>query len=342
MLRSGGLDELTPEAFDFVTCVNYVGYFNCVRTVSQIMQAQYVADGSRFYDIVQINSKSGLEGTTLAGRTLNNPDQSEIAYMAVHSVMPHKTDFIQAVFAPLREKRNVRNRAMIANINACTALLGVIIDFEQDVLPRSQYRNGGSVTERHLLWALSGKMLQVLGVSGLSEALERLEITPSALQKSKLTADHPNLQYDLLGLFKAHLVTRFYIPATEECMHLRDLVRVSEEAGTILCYPYLGDVGVSVTGDKKQEPFEDGFLDELFAVLYDEAIRGITYMPSRNTAAQIARLRMLCTRYGMIEISGEDINTPGQSFICEKLTDPDFAYLVEATRMLIAREKGER
>jgi len=63
VLRSGGLEELTPEDFDFVTKVNYTGYFFCVRTVARIMRAQFEADGSRFYDIVQINSKSGLVGS---------------------------------------------------------------------------------------------------------------------------------------------------------------------------------------------------------------------------------------------------------------------------------------
>jgi len=63
VLKSGGLDELDPEEFDFVTRVNYRGYYLCVRAAARIMKAQFAADGSRWYDIVQINSKSGLEGS---------------------------------------------------------------------------------------------------------------------------------------------------------------------------------------------------------------------------------------------------------------------------------------
>ena len=63
VLKSGGLEELSPEEFDFVTRINYTGYFLCVQAVSRIMKAQFEADGSRWYDIVQINSKSGLEGS---------------------------------------------------------------------------------------------------------------------------------------------------------------------------------------------------------------------------------------------------------------------------------------
>ena len=63
VVKTGGLDDLSAEDFDFVTRVNYTGYFLCVRAVSRIMKAQFAADGKRWYDIVQINSKSGLEGS---------------------------------------------------------------------------------------------------------------------------------------------------------------------------------------------------------------------------------------------------------------------------------------
>lgn len=63
VLKAGGIDEMTPENFDFVTKVNYHGYFNCVKSVVPVMRAQNSA-GNQFYaDIIQINSKSGIEGS---------------------------------------------------------------------------------------------------------------------------------------------------------------------------------------------------------------------------------------------------------------------------------------
>ncbi len=63
VLRAGGLDEMTPENFDFMTNVNYKGYFLCAKYASEVMkiQAKYRAD--YFTDIIQINSKSGLKGS---------------------------------------------------------------------------------------------------------------------------------------------------------------------------------------------------------------------------------------------------------------------------------------
>ena len=66
--------------------------------------------------------------------------------------------------------------------------------------------------------------------------------------------------------------------------------------------------------------------------------RAITYMPSRNTPAQLKKIRELCEKYGLFQISGEDINSPRQSFVCEAQRAPEFSNLYEATWALIAHE----
>jgi len=286
-----------------------------------------------------IECRADMRETSLAGRRLNHPDQAGSAYMSVHSVMPDQYDRLQELTVPLRERRNVRNRAMVERINALMSPIGVTLDFDADVLPVSLYHEGGAVTERHLLWALSGKLLETLGISGVIEALEGLGIAITDGQRAKLLAGGDNVQYDLLGILKAELVEQFYIPAAEELLTLRELAALSDDVGAILCYAYLGDVENSVTGDKRAQQFEDGFLDELFAVLKEEGVRGLTYMPSRNSDAQIARIQALCKQYDMVEICGEDVNSPSQSFICEKLADPRFSHLVDATWNLIERER---
>jgi NAD(P)-dependent dehydrogenase (short-subunit alcohol dehydrogenase family)/rhamnose utilization protein RhaD (predicted bifunctional aldolase and dehydrogenase) len=63
VLRAGGLEEMTAESFDFVTRVNYTGYFLCVKYLSPVMKLQHRVAPARTADIVQINSKSGLQGS---------------------------------------------------------------------------------------------------------------------------------------------------------------------------------------------------------------------------------------------------------------------------------------
>ncbi|MGI6184455.1 MAG: SDR family NAD(P)-dependent oxidoreductase [Candidatus Fimadaptatus sp.] len=62
VVKAGALDELTLEQFDFVTRVNYNAYFLCAKYASIIMRAQRQFSRELF-DIIQINSKSGLEGS---------------------------------------------------------------------------------------------------------------------------------------------------------------------------------------------------------------------------------------------------------------------------------------
>lgn len=62
-VRAGGVKTYSLEDFELVTRVNYTGYFVCVKHVSRVMAEQHRRDPSRVMDIIQINSKSGLQGS---------------------------------------------------------------------------------------------------------------------------------------------------------------------------------------------------------------------------------------------------------------------------------------
>lgn len=63
VLRAGGLEEMTLQNFEFVTRINYTAFFLVTKYGSRPMkiQARFAPDYAS--DIVQINSKSGLEGS---------------------------------------------------------------------------------------------------------------------------------------------------------------------------------------------------------------------------------------------------------------------------------------
>ena len=64
VLRAGGLEEMTTENFEFVTKINYSAFFYVTKVVSRVMKLQTeFATESYYADIIQINSKSGLEGS---------------------------------------------------------------------------------------------------------------------------------------------------------------------------------------------------------------------------------------------------------------------------------------
>jgi hypothetical protein len=290
---------------------------------------------------IGVECRVDFSNTPLAGKRINNPDQKSNVYMALHGIPHTAIDEVDAFFRPFREERIKRNRLMVDRINEIIGLDGLYLDFDRQILPLSNYSRGGTVTERHILYGLSlalideyGKGSRLLGY--LKDKL-MLNISPKV---ERLLGDDDNIHYayDLLGALKSDMVSRFYIDAKEECPDVREVLALCSRIGAISAYAYLGDVGDSVTGDKKAQKFEDDYLEELFLVLEDLGFNAVTYMPSRNTMEQLKRVKALCNQHGFFQISGEDINSPRQPFICEALRNEEFANLYESTWALIGHE----
>ena len=66
VLRAGSVKTMTLKDWEFVTDINYTGYFLCTKHVSPVMALQN-KHGGGWTDIVQINSKSGLCGSNRNG-----------------------------------------------------------------------------------------------------------------------------------------------------------------------------------------------------------------------------------------------------------------------------------
>ncbi len=281
-------------------------------------------------------------GTPIADRRINNPDQKGVAYLAFHGVPAPQFDAVDRFFRPVRAARGERNRVMAFRLDRMARDIGITLDYDRDVLPLSEAARGGSVTERHLLYALGVQLMRGLPDRSSWPGLlrDRWGLVPGEKAVRRLTdPSNSDVLYDLLGIFKAELLPAVYEPATDELIPVRTALNFAASHGIIAAYPYLGDVGESVTGDKKALRFEDAYLEELFVLLADLGVRAVTYMPSRNTPAQLERLRSLCVRYGMFEISGEDINQPSQPFVCEAMRRPGFEGLYAAAWALIGHEQ---
>lgn len=67
VLRAGSVKTQSEKDFDFVTAVNYKGYFVCVQKIAPILAVQHKAKPDAWFDIIQINSKSGLQGSNRNG-----------------------------------------------------------------------------------------------------------------------------------------------------------------------------------------------------------------------------------------------------------------------------------
>ena len=63
VVRSGPIAQMERKDFDFVTNINYTGFFLCAKYAAIIMQAQHEVDPEATFDIIAMSSKSGLEGS---------------------------------------------------------------------------------------------------------------------------------------------------------------------------------------------------------------------------------------------------------------------------------------
>lgn len=294
-------------------------------------------------EILGLGSTCGVEVRAKFNRgfgKMNHPDQAECVYMAAHGIPMQSVQKLNDYLAYYRGKRNERNAKMCELITGKFGKFGVELDFDRDVKPLSQADLGGSVTERHLLFALAVKLENKFGrTEELINFLENdLQLKVSDKIKAfLLDAENENFLYDLLGVLKADTAF-FYIDADEEMPDAVEFVKFAKELGAIPAYAYLGDVGDSVTGDKKAQKFEDDFLPELIEEIKKAGYLAVAYMPTRNTPAQLERISGLCKENGFFEISGEDVNSPRQKFACAALAKPEHAHLIDATWALIGHE----
>jgi len=305
-----------------------------------IAGAEEFIKAGREFDIpvtVGMELRVNMSGTPFADRRLNNPDQKGIAYVALHAVPRRNIRYLNDYMQPYRERRNIRNALMCGKLNEFLQGSGLYMDFEKDVLPLSMFHRGGTVTERHIAFSLAKKMRFLYGSgASLLKALGNMGVSISGrIEDYLLDEENPYYEYDLLGVIKSDILSRFYVDAAGECMSVAEFIKLGGNVGAITAYAYLGDVTNSVTGDKARMAFEDAYLEELFACLKGMGFQAATYMPTRNTPAQLMRVRELCLKEGFLEISGEDINSPRQDFRCRALENPGFAHLIDAAFMLV-------
>ncbi len=290
---------------------------------------------------IGVECRADFSATPLNGRRINNPDQNSVAYVALHGIPHTQIDRVRQFFLPYSAQRNLRNRKMIQKINDIIKPFDISLDFDKDVVPLSMSHEGGSITERHVLYGLSLKLIDSFGkgekLLGFLKDSLKLNVS-TKLENLLLDAQNSYYAYDLLGLLKGEMVAAFYVEAAAECPDIKEVIAFSKNIGAISAYAYLGDVGDSVTGDKKSQKFEDEYIDLLFTVIKELGFNAVTYMPSRNSLQQLEKIRALCDKNEFFQISGEDINSPRQSFVCEALKNEAFHNLIDSTWALIGHE----
>ncbi|MBO4594661.1 MAG: PHP domain-containing protein, partial [Clostridia bacterium] len=176
---------------------------------------------------------------------INHPDQKDCIYMAAHGIPKQSLKPFNEYLAYYRKKRYERDEKMCELITGKFGKFGITLDFIKDVYPLSCANEGGSITERHLLYALAVKLYSVFGRGEklINFLTDDLKLGVSEKIRGYLSdPENPNFLYDLLGVLKADTAF-FYIDADEEMPLAEDFVKKAVSFGAIPAYAYLGDVG---------------------------------------------------------------------------------------------------
>lgn len=281
--------------------------------------------------------------TPLKNQKFNNPDQLSVGYFPVHGVPISSLGKVETFLKPIRLARERRNRRMTENVSRALASFGIEIDFDRDVIPVSRWHQNGNITERHILYATSEKLISACGRGQklIDFLKEKLHIQIQEKAKEYLLDEKSEIYtYDLTNILKGFFSEIMYVDAShDEVPDVIKTIPYLNQLGCITTYTYLGDVrGTSVTGDKKTQKFEDDILDDMFQCLSKYGMRGFSYAPTRNQPDQVKRVRELCQKYQMLEICGEDINQPRQPLICQRQSEADRVFFNDSTWAIIGHE----
>ncbi|MBQ0010606.1 MAG: PHP domain-containing protein, partial [Ruminococcus sp.] len=158
---------------------------------------------------VGMECRASMIHSELIARRINNPDQKSVAYVALHGIPHQNIDLLNNFFEYYRIKRGERNRKMCERITELVAPYGLSLDYEKDVLPLSMAKEGGSVTERHILFGLTKKITALYKTPDavLRFLTEDMGIAVSEKVRKQITDTNPAYyEYDILGALKSNLV----------------------------------------------------------------------------------------------------------------------------------------
>jgi len=325
--------------------------FNCGLSAAGSVDHDSIAAARELLEACAILGIGGCVGfevrvsfNNFTDKKINNPDSQGLVYMTVQGIPKPSIDKAADFLKPIREQRLNRTKLMTVSANVILKEAGFNeIDFENDIINQSKYKEGGGITERHLLAAAARKIIDKFGKG--KQLIEGIKNKMGITIQPRLVVllsdpENPHYLFDLLGVLKTEFLPGIFIqPDNNECIPAVDVTSFADSIGAIPAYAYLGDVGESPTGDKKAEKFEDDFIEELFTELSRLNYKAVTYMPPRNTIKQLQNVQKLCRDYSFMEISGVDIINSRQSFNCKEVMKDEFRHLLDTTWALIAHER---
>ncbi|VVB53965.1 Uncharacterised protein [uncultured archaeon] len=338
--------------------------------VTGIIDHDTIAGNYEFMEaarICKIKATNGFELRTnagddpeLKGLVWNYPGMPGVIYFLAHAIPEGRlSEFQTEIIDGIHEAKDRRNRTMIEGgvfrglydgverdieckgVNGLLTEMGAgfTIDYDRDVVPLT-FKEGDSSehtensTDRHIMLAVARKINENVPPEARAEFLTRLFGRPLSDKEVKMMGNEEDFK-DLLraGLLKPKSEKTpnsvLINPDERECPNIKEVSAKIKKLGGIPVYAYLGDPTCQ----------EEQNLEKIVQYLADSGVEGIALMPHRNTPEQIERISKLANKYGLLVISGVDINRPEQPLIHHRAKAEDYPEFRTAANAMIGHER---
>ncbi len=245
----------------------------------------------------------------------NSIYENNVAFVSIKGVPFSCVKKLNKRLESVRRARLARDREMTARLNARIKKFGMSVDFVRDVLKNSRFLGGGTITERHILFAFAKKICEKYSSAEeiknfLKDGLkigwdERFDLFLS-------DGKSPYFAYDLVDCIKNE-IRFFYVPATD-AIELKEAVALAKEFGGLVTYNYLGGTVRHIGGEEKVFPAEDNNAEEIISVLAAAGVDGIECVMPNITDEKLSVIDELAAKYDMFVLPCFDINSPRQRF----------------------------
>ena len=265
--------------------------------------------------------------TKLCETALNFRIQPKLAYCTLKGIPHQSIERFSKYFEYYTEKRIERLKKMAEKYNEILAINGLTLDFEKDVMSLATVSDGGTVTIDHLLLAVANKLLEKYnkGQEIIDYFIGELELELDEEQKKFLKDKfNPSYELDMADALKSDLAA-MWIGAKDECPSIKEIAKISKETGAILTYPCSGDESLS---------------EEFFKELKDIGFKAVSYESSKLGEDRIKEISTICEKLEMLQLSGDFIDRPRNSFTASYSNTAVYDQLKETSWAIIGHEKA--
>ena len=270
--------------------------------------------------ILGMESSAGLQLRarfyTGKGRWLNNFYERDIGFVAIRGIPERSWKSLNKRLEYIRKRRIARDARMVEKFNNRLRKYDISINFEKEVVPLSKYGEGGTVTERHILYTFAQKLIEKFGdaeaIKGFLTGELGINIEEEFLPAISDTAN-PYYAFDLLNCLKHE--TKFFYVNVDEMESIEDIVALAREFGGLCTYTYVGERHKFYENGVLVEKHEDEYLSEFISDLGRWGVDAIEYVPDAISEHKREQITELARENGMFTLPCMDINSPRQLFV---------------------------